>query len=118
MFSTAVSVLLSLTGVALLFHCVGMLAALRYTRRMKHRALPAAEALPPVTLLKPIKGLEDQLEHNLRSFYEQDYPGELQLLFTSTEAADPGMEVARRIAADYPRIATTFVLARDDFGMN
>src|SRR5689334_8154929 len=106
MFSTAVSVLLSLTGVALLFHCVGMLAALRYTRRMR-AGKSTARALPPVTLLKPIKGLEDQLEQNLRSFYEQDYPGELQLLFTSTEASDEGMDVARRVAADYPRIATT-----------
>ena len=33
-----------------------------------------AEQLPPVTILKPICGLEPQLEQNLASFFELDYP--------------------------------------------
>lgn len=116
MFSTFVSVLLGLTGVAVLLHSVGMWAALRYTRRTR-RCLPDGP-LPPLTLLKPIKGLEDGFEDNLRSFYEQDYPGPLQIVFSSTETDDPGIEVARRIASDFPHVQTDFVVARDDFGLN
>jgi ceramide glucosyltransferase len=116
-FSTPVSILLALTGVALLFHRIGMWAVWRYTGRNK---VPIAHdaALPPLTLLKPIKGLEDELEQNLRSFYEQDYPAPLQIVFASTEASDPGIAVACKLAALYPNVPSEFVLARADFGMN
>jgi ceramide glucosyltransferase len=116
MFSTAVSVLLALTGVAVLLHRIGMWAAFRYTNRAAPHTF--AGPLPALTLLKPIKGSEDGLEDNLRSFYTQDYPGPLQFVFTSTDAADPGMAIARRVAAAYPEVQTEFVLAREDFGLN
>jgi ceramide glucosyltransferase len=117
MFSTTVSVLLALTGVAVVFHRVGMWAALRYRARARP-ALDADQALPPLSLLKPVKGVEDELEANLRSFYDQDYPAPLQIVFTSTEPDDPGIAIARRVSAGYPRVETSFVLARDDFGLN
>jgi ceramide glucosyltransferase len=116
MFSTAVSVLLALTGVAVLLHRIGMWATFRYTRRARPHAWGGP--LPPLTLLKPIKGTEDGLEDNLRSFYAQDYPAPLQIVFTSTDATDVGMAIARRIAAAYPHVETAFVLAREDFGLN
>ncbi len=116
MFSTAVSVLLALTGVAVLLHRIGIWATFRYTTRARSHTFGGL--LPPLTLLKPIKGSEDGLEDNLRSFYEQDYPAPLQIVFTSTDVADPGMAIARRVATAYPQVETEFVLARDDFGMN
>jgi ceramide glucosyltransferase len=116
MFSTTVAILLALSGVAVLLHRVGMWATWRYLARRP--AATPAHALPPLTLLKPIKGGEDELEQNLRSFYEQDYPGELQVVFASTEANDPGIAVARKIAAEYPAIQTEILLARGDFGLN
>src|SRR5262245_16898827 len=115
MFSTTVSILLGLTGVALLFHRVGMFAALRFVGRKPETGLGTPERLPPLTLLKPLKGVEDGLEANLRSFYEQDYPGDLQIVFASSEAGDPAMALARTIAADYPHVPTEFVHSRDDF---
>lgn len=119
MFSTTTSVLLALTAVAVLLHRIGMWATLRYVARGRTRAAGIdAAPFPALTLLKPIKGTEDELERNLRSFYEQDYPAELQVVFTATDAGDPGMAIARRLAAEYPHVATDFVLARDDFGLN
>lgn len=116
MFSTTVSVLLGLTGVALLFHRVGMFAALRFVDRQRSAQLP--ESLPAVTLLKPIKGLEDGIEDNLRSFFEQAYPGPLQIVFCSIDPQDPGIAVARAVAARYPHVEAEFVVSRDDFGLN
>lgn len=116
MFSNAVSVLLALTGVAVLLHRIGMWATFRFARRSA--ANEASGPLPPLTLLKPIKGTEDGLEDNLRSFFTQEYPAALQIVFTSTDASDPGMAVARRVAADHPHVRTEFVLAREDFGLN
>jgi ceramide glucosyltransferase len=118
MFSTLVSVLLGLTGVAVSLHAIGMWATWRYLRRKERTAAALPSELPPLSLLKPLKGDEDGLEANLISFYEQDYPAALQVVFTSTDADDPALAVARRVAQRYPHVETAFVLARPDYGMN
>lgn len=117
MFPSLVSTLLALTGVALLLHHIGLWAALRALRRPLLQT-PPERALPPLTLLKPVKGLEDDLEQNLRSFFTQDYGAPLEVVFASELAHDPGIEVARKVAAEYPKVPSLFVPARDDFGLN
>lgn len=125
MFSAPVSILLALTAVAVVLHRIGVWATFRHTRPSAAPHGPAvpslpAEALtwPGLTVLKPIKGLEEQLEENLRSFFDQDYDGPLQLVFASTEARDPGLRLARRVAAQYPDRDVRFVLSDPDFGRN
>src|SRR5688500_17439275 len=97
-------------------YLLGFGAMLKHTAR----TFPPArdEDLPPVTLLKPIKGDEEALEANLRTFFEQDYPAPMQIVFASTEAGDPGMAVARRLAAEYPHVETRFVHSDAGFGLN
>jgi ceramide glucosyltransferase len=56
---------------------------------------------PPVSLLKPICGLEPGLYRNLRSFCEQDYP-QLQTVFAAREPTDPAIAVARQLSRDLP----------------
>lgn len=62
---------------------------------------------PPLTLLKPLHGAEPGLEAHLATFFEQDYP-EYEILFCAREAADAGLEIARRVAARYPQIPARF----------
>jgi ceramide glucosyltransferase len=87
-------------------------------RRIGSPPPSAAGNLPALTVLKPIKGLEEELEQNLRSFFEQAYPAPYQLVFASTEPADLGIRLARKVAAEYPGIATRFVLSDPAFGIN
>jgi ceramide glucosyltransferase len=69
-------------------------------------------------LLKPIKGVEEELEANLRSFFSEPYAAPLQFVFSSTEAHDPGIEVARRVAAEFPERDVRFVVSDAGFGHN
>src|ERR1700756_650268 len=62
---------------------------------------------PPLTLLKPLAGAEPDLEAHLASFFEQDYPG-FEILFCAREENDAGLEIARRVAARYPRVPAKF----------
>ena len=71
-----------------------------------------------LTVLKADQGLEEELELNLRSFFEQAYPAPLQFVFTSTEPNDPGMHLARRVAADYPALRVRFATSEAGFGVN
>ncbi len=63
---------------------------------------------PPLSLLKPLHGSEPGLASYLASFFEQDYP-EYEILFCARSAEDPGLEVARAVAARYPRIPVQFL---------
>ena len=63
-------ILLVASVFALLFFGVGVWATIRHTRR--RLPLLADAALPPVSILKPLKGTEESLAENLRSFLLTD----------------------------------------------
>jgi ceramide glucosyltransferase len=113
---TITTALLFCTVFACCFYAVGMAAALIHIRR---RRLPfTLVQYPPVSLLKPLKGLEEQLEGCLRSFYEQDYPGSFEVVFASALRDDPALAIARRVALAYPHITTRFVRSDESWGLN
>ena len=96
---------------------LGIWSTIRHMARRRTGNV-SGRTLPPLSVLKPIKGTEQSLEENLRSFFEQDYPGELEIVFASEELSDPGMEVARRVAKAHPHVAARFVQSDPDFGLN
>src|SRR5437016_13182645 len=53
-------------------------------------------ASPPATIAKPLCGLEADLEENLRSFCQQDYPA-YEVIFAVASEDDPAAAVARRV---------------------
>ncbi len=69
---------------------------------------PRRRSHPPVSLLKPLHGSEPDLESHLQSFFEQDYP-KFEIIFCARSDQDPGLEIARRVAARYPAIRSTFL---------
>lgn len=87
-------------------YCVlQVIAAARY------RAVPERrpEACEPVSILKPLHGLDLGLEENLRTFFTQDYPS-FEILFAARDAADPCWQVVERLRAEYPHVPVrTFV---------
>jgi ceramide glucosyltransferase len=134
--SNLTTILLAFSAAALCFYALGMCSAWLHVRarraRAHHRsrAQPRAstddlsiksgarDALPAISLLKPIKGLEEDLALCLRSFFEQDYPGQLEIVFASAYLNDPGMRVARQVAAQYPAVRARFVLSDENWGLN
>ena len=58
---------------------------------------------PPVSVLKPVHGMEPRLEENLESFFRQDYPN-YELIFCARHAHDPALLLAERLSAKYPNV--------------
>ena len=76
-------------------------AAARFGLRKRSDERTAADFTPAVSLLKPIHGTEPGMEQNFESFFEQQYPGEFELLFCARHETDEGLQLARRVGARY-----------------
>ncbi|MBY0511484.1 MAG: glycosyltransferase [Rhodospirillaceae bacterium] len=63
---------------------------------------------PPITVLKPIYGLDKGLEENLLSLCRQDYP-DYQVVLAVQRTDDPALPLLRRLADDYPDRVTLVV---------
>jgi ceramide glucosyltransferase len=57
---------------------------------------------PTVSIIKPTKGVDQSALTNFRSFCQQEYGGEYELLFCIEEPSDPAVPVIRRLMAEYP----------------
>ncbi|MHB8414099.1 MAG: bacteriohopanetetrol glucosamine biosynthesis glycosyltransferase HpnI [Acidiferrobacteraceae bacterium] len=88
----------ALIGVMALLY---LMIAVYAMRRWGRRHIQPASNLPPVTVLKPLHGIEHGLYENLRSFCDQDYP-EFQIIFGAHDADDPALSVARHLAKEFP----------------
>ncbi|MBI5086003.1 MAG: bacteriohopanetetrol glucosamine biosynthesis glycosyltransferase HpnI [Acidobacteria bacterium] len=93
-------------------YCVLTVIAARRYLRVKPEPLREAE---PVSVLKPLHGLDEGLEENLRSFFEQDYP-KFELLFAAREAFDPALALVERLRLEYPGVAVrTFAVGEPPY---
>jgi ceramide glucosyltransferase len=81
-----------------------LMVAMGVRRFCRHAAAEQPGAfLPPVSVLKPVHGDEPDLEQNLSSFFQQDYP-EYEILFCARHSDDAGLAAARRVAARFPNV--------------
>src|SRR5258706_10710428 len=100
----AAALALLLAG-SLIYSALSVIAAMRYL------AVAPASSGPrePISVLKPLSGLDEGLEENLRSFFEQDYP-DFELVFAVRQDADPCVPLVRRLSAEYSRVPARLLL--------
>ena len=88
--------------VALAGAAYALLAALFAGRFMRVPPALAPANVAAVTILKPLHGDEPGLAENLETFLNQDYPGDVQIVFGVHDNTDPALAVVERLVAKYP----------------
>jgi ceramide glucosyltransferase len=78
---------------------------------------PSTKA-PLITILKPLHGPEPNLYANLATFYQQDYPAPVQVVFGVANPDDPAAAVVRRLIADFPGRDLALVINARRHGAN
>jgi ceramide glucosyltransferase len=80
-----------------------------------HAVLP--QSFPPISILKPLRGLEDNLFGNLESFCIQDYP-EYEVIFSLQDENDPAYKVVRKVKEKFADKPISIVIERCHHGFN
>ncbi len=81
------------------FGCACLVAVLWLFRDRQSPAGPPAPT-PPVTVLRPIRGLDRQLLENLRSVCRQDYPV-FQIVFSVQDGDDPALPLLWQVQREF-----------------
>ena len=85
-------------------------------RKLKFPALAAGE-FPPVSILKPLKGVDPKIWDCFCSHCEQNYP-HFQIVFGVSETSDPAIEIVRKLQVKYPALAIELILCERGLGTN
>ena len=99
----------------LIYYLVACFAALAFSRRAKAQTSPTFE--PPVSILKPVHGVDFASYDNYASFCNQDYP-EYEMLFAVNDESDPAIAVVQRLIADHPQRRISLFVGAEYLGAN
>ena len=72
---------------------------------------------PPVSILKPLKGVDPEIWESFCSHCEQEYP-KFQLIFGVSDPADPAIAVVRKLQAKYPNVPIELIVCDRVLGTN
>src|SRR5229473_1100948 len=97
------------------YYVLATVAALRFFGRERARQLP--NFTPPVSVLKPVLGLDFGSYENFASFCRQDYPN-YEILFAVNDDGDPAVPMIRQIMAEFPERKIRLLVGAEQFGAN
>ncbi|HLY16693.1 MAG TPA: glycosyltransferase [Bryobacteraceae bacterium] len=92
---------LAIAGIPFIYYLIALYCTWAYFRHAQKTELPAGNFTPPVSNLKPIRGLDPGAYENFASFCRQDYP-DYELLFCVGDRDDPVLPVIEKLKRDFP----------------
>jgi ceramide glucosyltransferase len=107
--------LLVMAAAPLAYYLVAIFAALRFFRREPGQR--TVESPPPVSLLKPVHGVDFASKINFESFCRQNYP-EYEILFCVNDLEDPAVPLIRQSIQDSPHCSIRILSNAPRLGSN
>lgn len=102
-------------ALAVLLHIVSTLLAI-YRCRWKTSA-PYVRKAAPISVLRPVRGLDPYDEATLSSGFKLDYPG-YELIHCCADADDPAVGAIQRLMAEHPHVDARLLIGDDDVTSN
>jgi len=93
---------LAVAAIPFIYYLIVLYSSWAYFRRASKAEPRAAGFAPPVSNLKPIRGLDPGAYENFASFCQQDYP-EYELIFCVDGRDDPVLPVIEKLIRDFPQ---------------
>src|SRR6516162_7138944 len=95
------SVVLAVATLPFIYYFLCLYSSWRFFHRPPDWVRPDSSFTPPVSNLKPIRGIDPDAYENFASFCRQDYP-DYELLFCVGDKDDPAVQILDRLQRDFP----------------
>jgi ceramide glucosyltransferase len=92
--------LLAFLAIPFIYYFLVLFSSWRFFNR--EHTNPNQLFTPPISNLKPVRGLDPDAYENFASFCQQDYP-EYEVIFCLGDADDPALPVIEQVKQDFPR---------------
>ena len=99
------------------YYAICLAGAVRFLRGRKATTASSFSFLPPVSILKPLKGTDPEMYESFRSHCLLDYP-EYEIIFGVSQADDPAVELVRKLQTEFPQRAIHLVACTATLGAN
>jgi ceramide glucosyltransferase len=97
------------------FYLLSLWSAHRFQQTNSH---PEQSAItPPVSILKPLRGVDPQMYESFRSHCVQNYP-EYEIIFGVSEPDDPAVAAVQRLIQEFPACKIRLVVCPEVLGNN
>jgi ceramide glucosyltransferase len=94
-------VVLFTAAIPFIFYSLAVYSSSRYFWQSRNQSGKNLDFTPPVSNLKPVRGLDPDAYENFASFCRQDYP-EYELIFCVADQGDPSVPVIQKLMRDFP----------------
>ncbi len=109
--------ILAMACLPLVYYVAATLVARSFFVKHRHMETAPCDFAPPVSVLKPVHGLDPDAYENFASFCRQDYE-KFEILFAVSDADDPAVPVIQRVIADFPERKVRLLIGDAFPGMN
>jgi ceramide glucosyltransferase len=99
--SNLVYVFLIVAAIPFIYYLLSLYSSWNFFR-LARKPGQASNFTPPVSNLKPIRGLDDEAYENFASYCTQDYP-DYELLFAIGDGDEPVLEVIEKLKREFPQ---------------
>lgn len=108
---------LGLAATPFIYYLIALYSSWTFFRRSSHPQSSTSRFYPPVSVLKPIRGLDPEAYENFASLCRQEYPN-YELLFCVGSRADPSVPVLEKLAKDFPERPIRIIFGSKRAGSN
>ncbi len=108
---------LAIAAIPFIYYWIALFSVWRFFRRSAPRGAADHGYVPPVSILKPIRGLDPGAYENFASFCKQDYP-DYEIVFCVGEEDDPAVPILEKLAHDFPERSIRVLFGSGGTGSN
>jgi ceramide glucosyltransferase len=110
-------VILAVAAIPFVYYLIALFSSWQFFRSGAPRSPVNQGFTPPVSNLKPIRGLDPDAYENFASFCQQDYP-DYELIFCVGDEDDPSVPILQKLGRDFPKRRIRVLIGSGGTGSN
>src|SRR5437764_2956877 len=114
---TVYRIALVLAAAPLAYYLLSLYCVVAYFHELRKSPPLNSAYLPPVSILKPVRGVDREAYENFASYCRLEYP-EYEIIFAVADPDDPAVPVIERLQANFPTCSIRLIKGAERIGTN